>query len=353
VLLFQLFKRWTAKRTEQKLAATLSVYDRAAMKSFRDVIMEQRNALYARCTTCKDGDTMLLQRELALNFNEALDNVRCVAMLPTWDGFVQQDVYGATQRYSDEALLKDGGAADQFWLLARAVADFTKQSGGVLPVSASLPDMNTSTKAFLRLAELFQTKAKQDCAAVRDIVHALCKRLKLATVPSDAYITHFVRQCRFVRACATKSVAAEYDAKQFDASTADQEWLVSWDEPKAGTKKVFDFHWYMALRAAERFQSKHGRQPGACANTQCADDLKLLTALATELWLECKLEAKLDEEYLSELVRYGGEELHNVAAFLGGVAAQEALKLITIQHVIMNHTLLYNGLHGTADVFSP
>jgi amyloid beta precursor protein binding protein 1 len=42
------------------------------------------------------------------------------------------------------------------------------------------------------------------------------------------------------------------------------------------------------------------------------------------------------------------KELHNVAAFMGGAAAQEAVKVITHQWVPANNTFVYNGVAGTA-----
>ena len=45
--------------------------------------------------------------------------------------------------------------------------------------------------------------------------------------------------------------------------------------------------------------------------------------------------------------RYGGAELHTVSAILGGIASQEAVKLITHQFVPVNNTFVYNGINGT------
>lgn len=76
-------------------------------------------------------------------------------------------------------------------------------------------------------------------------------------------------------------------------------------------------------------------------------------------------------------VRQGATEIHNVAAFIGGVASQEALKvsseihlifgwprrsrgafvlpscaqLLTKQFTPINNTFLFNGMHGSALTF--
>ena len=42
--------------------------------------------------------------------------------------------------------------------------------------------------------------------------------------------------------------------------------------------------------------------------------------------------------HAKELTRYGNAELHNVASVLGGVASQEAVKIITGQYVPLDNT---------------
>jgi NEDD8-activating enzyme E1 regulatory subunit len=54
----------------------------------------------------------------------------------------------------------------------------------------------------------------------------------------------------------------------------------------------------------------------------------------------------VSEKYLKEVLRFADSKLHTVGAFLGGVASQEAIKLIIKQYTPLNHTLLYDGIHG-------
>jgi len=61
---------------------------------------------------------------------------------------------------------------------------------------------------------------------------------------------------------------------------------------------------------------------------------------------------KADEKYLKELIRFADSKLHTVASFLGGVAAQEAIKMMIKQYTPLNHTLIYDGIHGTSQVIN-
>jgi amyloid beta precursor protein binding protein 1 len=51
-------------------------------------------------------------------------------------------------------------------------------------------------------------------------------------------------------------------------------------------------------------------------------------------------------------VRYGNAQIHNIAAILGGIAAQEIIKLITHQWQPINHTFILNGIQSTTGVFN-
>jgi amyloid beta precursor protein binding protein 1 len=43
--------------------------------------------------------------------------------------------------------------------------------------------------------------------------------------------------------------------------------------------------------------------------------------------------------------------MHSIAAFMGGMAAQEALKLLIGQYVPNNNTVLYNAVHASLSHF--
>ncbi len=55
----------------------------------------------------------------------------------------------------------------------------------------------------------------------------------------------------------------------------------------------------------------------------------------------------LSDEVVAEMVRYGAGELQCVAAVIGGMASQEAIKLLTRQFVPLHGTLLYNAVSST------
>jgi len=49
---------------------------------------------------------------------------------------------------------------------------------------------------------------------------------------------------------------------------------------------------------------------------------------------------------VKEIVRFSDSQIHPVSSFIGGVAAQEAIKILIKQYTVFNHTLIYDGIHG-------
>lgn len=69
-------------------------------------------------------------------------------------------------------------------------------------------------------------------------------------------------------------------------------------------------------------------------------------------WLLCgsivgiinRIWSSFKSAFLHYSCRYGAAELHSVAAYMGGAAAQEVIKLITHQFVPINNTYIYNAM---------
>ena len=57
-------------------------------------------------------------------------------------------------------------------------------------------------------------------------------------------------------------------------------------------------------------------------------------------------------DYSGVFVRAGGGELHVISSILGGIASQEAIKLLTAQFVPLKGTLIYNGIACTSSVLT-
>lgn len=140
----------------------------------------------------------------------------------------------------------------------------------------------------------------------------------------------------------TKSIAQELEA--IDLSAIDIE-----DEHETQSPLL----WYCLLRARAAFVSAHGRHAGADNALADADAQWLLThaqAIATRGG-SADLAARVTLDHARELTRACEVELHNIAAIMGGVASQEAVKIITNKFVPLNHTYVFNGIAGFAGAY--
>lgn|SRR3990167_5107002 len=110
--------------------------------------------------------------------------------------------------------------------------------------------------------------------------------------------------------------------------------------------------WYLLMRAANRFHSSYKRLPGD-KTTDLESDIPLLKKVLQDVCGEINIPSTiLSDEMVHEMCRFGGAELHSVAATMGGLAAQEIIKLLTHQLVPLEHSYVYNGLTCTAASFS-
>ena len=53
------------------------------------------------------------------------------------------------------------------------------------------------------------------------------------------------------------------------------------------------------------------------------------------------------DDLIEEAVRCGGSELHAVASVMGGIGAQEVIKIVTQQYVPCARTLVYDATKST------
>lgn len=266
-----------------------------------------------------------------------------------------------------QALLSDASALPAslrsdtagFWIIAAALRGFVEAHGGALPLSGELPDMTATTEHYLALQRLFAAKAAEDAAEVLARVNALAAGVG-AAAPAAADVRHACKQARFLRAVRMHSAAGEAaldDATCAALRAAFAEAMEAAEAPPeeaAHAREHAPVIWYAALRAADAFTQAHGRVPGAAANDDLAADaaevLRLGHALLVRAGVEPPALHLLTYKHAAEVVRYGGCEPQMTAAVIGGIAAQEAVKILTHQYTPMDNTFVFSGISGISAV---
>uniref|UniRef100_A0A2K5S560 NEDD8-activating enzyme E1 regulatory subunit n=1 Tax=Cebus imitator TaxID=2715852 RepID=A0A2K5S560_CEBIM len=224
------------------------------------------------------------------NFEEAIKNVN-TALNTTQIPSSIEDIF------NDDRCINITKQTPSFWILARALKEFVAKEGqGNLPVRGTIPDMIADSGKYIKLQNIYREKAKKDAAAVGNHVAKLLQSIGQA--PESISEKELKLLC-----------------------------------------KIQSINMYKVLRTQW------------VSNYQVEEDIGRLKSCLTGFLQEYGLSVMVKDDYVHEFCRYGAAEPHTIAAFLGGAAAQEVIKIITKQFVIFNNTYIYSGMSQTSATF--
>jgi len=236
-----------------------------------------------------------------------------------------------------------------FWMMARTLRRFY-ETHKRFPVRKGLPDMESENSIYLQLERCFAEKAAEDEKLFKRM---LCEEYPPEKgIPSDSAIRRFCKSGVRIEAYKMGRLEDEMKRDFGDYEHVDVDDLeADWEEEK----KDFDLHpfkFYLLLRVAESFRREHGYYPGWTDDTYKHDRGAVRAHMQKVLTTSNLDDDFLNDKHAMEIVRYGAGEIHAVAAFIGGVVAQEATKLITHQFQPLENTFLYNALDGSSLTFN-
>lgn len=160
--------------------------------------------------------------------------------------------------FKDPACTDLTTASSPFWILLRAVKDFVDADPNhLLPLTGSLPDMKATSKGYLKLSQLYRSKAQQDLSVVTQTVQSLLTDLGMppdSIPPSD--ILSFVKHAAYIQVIRGTS----YDDELLGNAPGKKSAERLQQEMDSDEESLLP--WLVALRAAERFQLDNGRFPG-------------------------------------------------------------------------------------------
>lgn len=232
------------------------------------------------------------------------------------------------------------GKIDEFWVLAGALREFVEHEGkGDLPLSGAIPDMASDTTGYITLQRIYHEKAASDIAAVAARADDILTKLGRPSAISPDTVKKFCKNARFLRLIRFRSLEQE-----FAPETARVSKLASELENPEN-----NLSFYVLLRAVDRFYATHNRYPGFFDDKlELETDIATLKSFVNSVLSELSLPASsVKDEPIHEMCRFGASEMHNIAAFVGGVASQEIIKLITHQYTPLDNTFIYNGMNST------
>jgi len=244
--------------------------------------------------------------------------------------------------------------SDNFWILIAAVKRYIANEGkGCLPCSVKIPDMTSTPDSYVRLGQIYKTRAIRDEGLIYAHAKAILSELKMdGDSISKEEVTYLVKNLRGVTIIRTGTLAEECDAKTFKIETV-TDVFEDWVEPPPEGEKAVPrvINWYFAYRVVHQFYSKNGRYPGTGSDVDVDSDSKELITLQTALYTELGITEKVEEDCLRAMSRFGATEIHNIAAFIGGVGSQIILKTLIKQYLPLDNTFIFNGSHGAGQSF--
>lgn len=264
--------------------------------------------------------------------------------------------------FHDSETLNLNSSSDDFFIMARALNYFVNNEGnGQLPVQGRVPDFHSDTERYIKMQDIYLRKSTSDMIIVKKYVQHILKELgRDINSISDLDIKEFCKNAYYLRIFRLPSLNDELDLKKMNLNTFFEH---TWNEESPVA-------FYFLLRALDIYYETYNKYPGeeiikegtGILNDQEIQKLSEITKqIIQELGLTVasfegdsqfdsnssdKVWTRIDD-FSREIVRYGGAELHNISALIGGVGGQELIKLCTHQRFPVT-CFIYDGIHGTS-----
>ncbi|GAA6010544.1 hypothetical protein JCM10207_001355 [Rhodosporidiobolus poonsookiae] len=261
--------------------------------------------------------------------------------------------------FNDSACENISAQSSAFWLLLHSLRAFVRSPSNpssLLPLSGALPDMKSSSTSYIALQTLYKSKAAADRDAVRALLAETCDRAGVDAgrrQEAEGELESFVKHAAWVRVLrgsrAARDVGEMGVKGQFGALLS----AASFQSPPD-----LSLHIRAALLASDAFFLTHSRVPGSSSTAQeleqDATELERLAKGVFGAWAGGEdlgvygVEREEVEEALGKVCREvvrapPSTTLPQTSSLLGGLVAQEAIKLVTRQYVPLGRVVAPSG----------
>jgi len=293
-----------------------------------------------------------------VNFEEAMSN----AYLAYTERSLDLDRLASLRDTLNGLLAKSSSSSStaplqKFSAMLHALDSFMKQHDNEAPLHGTIPDMTASTDWYVELQRAYHEQAAKDLEELRGYLPSTSSGQVVEL--STEELTTFCQNVHAMELFQTRTIVEEMTGTNVTPELQ-EEWMMATMDPYEEAEHT-PILWWIGFRACQVFYESHGRYPGVLDAWE--DDIGPLQVCIgqvvqkmglqeNELIQSTLLAADDDEEnpapsaskFAQELARYGQCEIHAIASLVGGVASQEAVKIITGQYVPFNNTYIYNGI---------
>ncbi|CAM6070645.1 unnamed protein product [Sphagnum tenellum] len=269
------------------------------------------------------------------NYTEALKSAYVVLFPP--------EISTELHAILEDKLTEVNASSPDFWVMVAALKQYIAKEGqGEPPLDGAIPDMHSFTDYYIKLQKIYQARAEADVTAMVGHVSCILKQIgrDSSSIPRTT-IKHFCKNTRHLRVLRCKTLRDEFSSK---AGPELQRFLANEESSHPAL--------YVLLRAVDHFAATYNRYPGAF-DGELEEDVSRLKAIAVSILNDMGGGgAALPEDLISEVCRFGAGEIHTIASIVGGIASQEAIKLLTRQFTPVQGTFVYNAMSATSLVLN-
>ncbi|PVU88621.1 hypothetical protein BB561_005762 [Smittium simulii] len=283
----------------------------------------------------------------------------------------------------------------KFWIIVKAIKEFVSSEvygNGKLPLIGTIPDMKADTKRYIELQEIYKKKAKHHIDIIYQITQKILADIKCFNVYFNMKIPReeikiFCKnsnQLKVIELSRPKYTSLPiYRAKIHDLYCLDPKKLdSSIFESLNHINPIYNFDdfqspeiLFIVLEAVVLFKECIGYYPGQDCTIRDGfkdkDMLNIICYLICENWRNLYFSSNqtrssndsesADQNYLkntadnflAETLRSRGAQLHSIAAIMGGVVSQEAIKLITRHYVTIDLPAVFDGITSKFHLINP
>ncbi|KAI9723940.1 MAG: hypothetical protein M1812_000658 [Candelaria pacifica] len=268
------------------------------------------------------------------NYDEAIATI-LKSLNPSTLSTALKDIFQAEEC---RALVRE---SSNFWIIANAIHQFYKKHSD-LPLPGSLPDMKAKSGDYIRLQNIYKSKARNDVAEVLAVVRKTEDTLGRTQKPiEEKEIEAFCKGAGFVKLVRGRPLHTVQ-------TKSGKHWG---DRAKFAWQELNDPDSQMALYIAFLAQEAAIEETDAGSEGFEETVQRLAKEIIEELQSEAMSEPSTDESHsrvsqiIQEMARAGAGELHNISALTGGMVAQEVIKVITKQKSLSERAVVTTCSH--------
>lgn len=236
-----------------------------------------------------------------------------------------------------------------FWVIAAAIHKFYTDHN-VLPLPGSLPDMKAQSADYVALQNLYKNKARQDVEEVVSTVRQLEAQLGRTTPILEREVEVFCKNAAHIKVVRGRELP-KLDTQSDPLTLKALRNGSGMPENLTGYFIAHQILDAVVNDIQELSQTGQSRSVNDDALWQSHEERVLGILLRDD-------QTPLDDEAvesiqqaIQEVRRAEGGELHNISSLVGGLVAQESLKVLTRQYVPLDNTCVFDGARSRTEMY--